>query len=233
MAPHQQTATVYYTLVRKELAEVGEVARAFVEERRGPYITTEVGSEEVWVGTDPRRLPLLDITGDYCSPDELNADWRLVTLTPTGPVGQDEEGHQTADEWRIATVEDNRLVLGPQADLLIAAGQVGEEKLNTGLFEAGSAEEVFDAAVNAQYEGDARERRRDVEEALERALDGGSVLWLGNDVYGLPLAGLAARDLIGTVDGWDQDAYDFATKPWLEALGPIHPDDQLATTSVG
>jgi hypothetical protein len=35
----------------------------------------------------------------------------------------------------------------------------------------------------------------------------------------------SSRDLIGTVDGWDQDAYDFATEPWVKALGPIHPDD--------
>lgn len=39
------------------------------------------------------------------------------------------------------------------------------------------------------------------------------------------LTALHTRDLIGTVNGWDQAAYDALTRPWVAVVGNVHPDD--------
>lgn len=206
--------TTYYTLAGPDYAKVGA--------------TSEQGdttwSESMYVGDNPRHLPVVEITGDWLDHTDIT-DWRLVTVTPVGGVlGRDEDGSYVADAWTVATVENIKLLLGPQADLLLAADKEGDAKLNS-FGGPGTPDQIFCDAINALYEPDTEDRRREVEQALGRALGGSAALWLGNDVYGLPLAALAARDLIGTVDGWDQAAYDLVTGPWVAALGPIHPDD--------
>ena len=42
---------------------------------------------------------------------------------------------------------------------------------------------------------------------------------------------LAARTLIGQVDGWTQEAYDHVTRPWRQNIGQVHPSDELEPAS--
>lgn len=44
---------------------------------------------------------------------------------------------------------------------------------------------------------------------------------------------VSARHLIGSVDGWTQEAYDHLTRPWRVTYGSIHPDDEVSPESWG
>jgi hypothetical protein len=46
------------------------------------------------------------------------------------------------------------------------------------------------------------------------------------------LLALAAQDLLGTVKGWDRDAYDLLTRAWRGAFPrPLHPQDAAAAAA--
>ena len=50
-------------------------------------------------------------------------------------------------------------------------------------------------------------------------------------IAGRTAEAVAARHLIGQVDGWTQDGYDHLTRPWRENIGPAHPDDEARPAS--
>jgi hypothetical protein len=118
------------------------------------------------------------------------------------------------------TVLKDHVQLGPQtAELHAAAGLADRIR-----YDSPEAQQ-YDAIVNATWPA--------IEAAqthAARALDAdgiavAAVAGLGGCVWGHVALALAARHLIGRAPGWTPDAYATLTRPWVAALGPIHPDD--------
>lgn len=210
VVPADALPAAFYTLVPRQDANIGQT----------------VDEEYPYVGADPRRLPVHEIVDDYPGIADVTGDWTLVRVTPMGDVTVD-NGEYGADGWVVADLEPHSTLLGPQAELLTAAEVTAEKRINIpGL--PGSPSLVYVDAVNAWY--DDRETVARVEaasEAASEALGDAGAWWaaVGACVYGEPILALAARDLIGTVEGWTWNAYNLLTGPWVAALGPIHPDD--------
>lgn len=203
----------YYTLTS---AGIGERA-----------IETEY--HELLVTADPRQLPLTEIgkLRDLDAAELVGAtephyeQLRLATVTPVGEVRpSDYEPCLDADGWLVATHEPIDAVLGPQAADLIAA----ITKMNAVYGIDDDVTKTYDEAVEAQY-GEGPWIAQGAADAAQDALDeaGADGHWWAARAFGCcwgeEMLALAARDLLGTLPGWDQAAYDLLVAPWRTAFG--------------
>lgn len=140
--------------------------------------------------------------------------WENDTVITERTLLEAEEG------WRLEQFEPADGLLGPCATYIVAA-------LNR-------LHELTDRDLGDQYLDELRALSHfdwvHVEQACLDALRhrGFAPFWLRCDALdGQPIHALAARDLIGTVPGWDQDAYDLLSTPYRRFFGqPLHPDDK-------
>ncbi len=213
----------YFAIIPAGSREPGNVIPGRDEDREPPYVTAL-----------PRSLPVSDACEDPDFPGVLTAV-QVAVLSPLGPVDDgpwaDDDGPVCEDGWRVESLTALDPVLGPQSACLLAAIETAERVL-TG--ESAPAR-AYGAAVNEQYHGGTWTADH-AANAAAAALDsvGADGFWWRQCFscqYGPEMLALAARDLIGTVPGWDRDAYDLLTAPWTAAFGPVHPDDVQAVAS--
>ena len=210
----------YFMIVAAGSREPGDVVPGRDEGREPPYVTVLA-----------RSLPVSDACEDPDFPEVLTA-CQVAVLLPLGSVNDgpwaDDDGPVCEDGWRIESLSALDPVLGPQSAFLLTAISAAERHL-TG--EDGPAL-AYGAAVNAQYcgEGWIADAAANAAAAALDAIGADGFWWRQcfSCQYGPEMLALAARDLIGTVPGWDRAAYDLLSAPWAAALGPIHPDDAQA-----
>lgn len=197
-----------------------------------PEVGSVIGTDpdETFVTADPRTLPVTDLTDDwdpyFQTATEIveSTDLTLIRVEPIGDVEGPDDYDRTyyaAGRWTVTGIEASvDAVLGPQATRIREVVALAEDAL-TG--DTDPRAEVYCEAVNSSYD-DTQPHEAAAEAALENAGASG-FYWTGCE-YGGELLALAARDLIGTVPGWTQEAYDALTEPWRIAMGgQVHPDD--------
>ncbi len=180
----------------------------------------------VFVVTDPRKMPISDFDAFPNGLDLiLNCVLRLARVTPTGTAKpfEDEPQFYDAEAWTVDALESINGVLGPQAHLIIPALRLADETLR-GDPEANAAASSYYQATDAQYDTPNWLIQEEFDAAAEALSHyGADGFWWTNEVrtctYGTELVALAARDLIGTVDGWTREAFDELVKPWRAAFG--------------
>lgn len=191
--------------------------------------------EDETIAADPRRLELAEIFIDQSGPvtaaEVLAGALHLLTLTPAGRV-KEKRGTRFVycpAGWTIRTVAPPAAALGPQAPQLLHAMRTAERVL-AGERDS-TAATTYKTALDALYD-DPTVRVAVLADRASTALDtaGADGFWWDRIAfpcgYGLEMLALAARDLIGTVPGWDRAAYDALTYAWSVAFGPIHPGDK-------
>jgi hypothetical protein len=139
---------------------------------------------------------------------------------------------EAEDGWRVAAIEPLHTILGPQGELILAA--VVDQAIPAFEDEAESwqaAAAAYHAEADRLHTMPGTHALQDAQYAAGMALAevGADSYWWESAtgcVWGSELLALAARDLLGTVEGWDQDAYDLLTRAWRRAFpGPLHPQD--------
>jgi hypothetical protein len=184
------------------------------------------------IATGPRRLVLSEVVGedahDVILP-LLHPAYAIATLEPLGPVALNaDELLECADGWTVAELDgDLSAMFGPQATQIRAVVAEAERVLiGDG---DGEIARKYAAAIDAVYDHGYPEAEQTACEALDGiGADGDWWSEVGACAYGGEVKALAARDLIGTIPGWTQEAYDLLTGPWVAAFGrPVHPDDKM------
>jgi len=197
------------------------------------YALAETGrdSEPFIITTDPRKLvpsEVIEEDAEQAILPLLNPAYSIATLEPAGPVTLDgDDLPECRDGWTVTKLDgDLSPMFGPQAAQIRAAVAEAERVLiGDG---DGETAQAYADAIDAVYEHGYPEAERMAIEALD-AYGADGCWWdeVGACAYGGEVKALAARDLIGTVPGWTQEAYDLLTGPWLAAFGrPVHPDDK-------
>lgn len=198
-----------------------------------PKVGSTLGTdpEDTYVSTDPRTLPVVEMTDGwehfYQSATEIigSTGLTLVRVEPVGEVDGPDKCDRTfhaSGGWTVTGVEESvDAVLGPQAARVREVVALAEKTL-TGLC-GDPREEAYMEAVNSRYD-DAQPHVEAAEAAL-KTIGAYGFYWTGCE-YGWELLALAARDLIGTTLEWTQEAYDALTEPWRLVMHlPVHPDD--------
>jgi hypothetical protein len=139
--------------------------------------------------------------------------------------------------WRVESIEPLSTILGPQGQLVLDA-----VKLAAPVFETPTDDEsdpyakVYDKYVSEQnrlHESPGTDALHAALQAAQKALDsvGAYGYWWSEalgDVWGMEITALAARDLLGKVEGWDTAAYDLLTRAWRSAFTHrLHPEDAV------
>lgn len=206
------------------LAETGQLGAATTgrHENGDPFL----------IATGPRRLVPSEVIGEdahHVIIPLLSAAYAIAHLEPRGPVTLDDDGLAACEDgWTVARLDgDLSAMLGPQAPQIRAVVAEAERVLIGD--DDGEIARAYAGAIDAVYDDGYAEAERLACEALDAIGADGS--WWGEAgacAYGGEVKALAARDLIGTVPGWTQEAYDLLTGPWLAAFGrPVHPDDKI------
>jgi hypothetical protein len=206
--------TTYYMLA--------DAARLPLPARITGYLDDELAA------ADPRCLYPSEVIDDDIEAALLAGQYRLIHLEPRGTVTTDDDGEPAcADGWNVVLADpDLSAMLGPQAAQVMAVITEAERSIAGGDY---SLTDAYTDAVNAVYDSGYPEAEQAAADALD-AIGADEFWWgcIGSCVYGGEVIALAARDLIGTVPGWTQDAYDLLTRPWLTATGkPAHPGDAV------
>lgn len=141
---------------------------------------------------------------------------------------------QVADEWVVSEELPIGQLLGPQADEIYRVVRNLE----------GLHEHPWDSEVRSEddwerlselYENAAEDCAREraaadaAIEALHLVGDHNGWEYLGSCTHGCEYAALAARDLIGTVPGWTQQAYDLVMARYRRAFGREDADPVVSS----
>lgn len=221
-------STTYYALLNPKLVrrEIDVVVHGDDQ-----YVDGDK-NRALYVAGQARQAPVafqdeLDLHGDLL--DLLAMGNCLARLTPRGEVTATNGTpalYICAAGWRVTGWESPDAFLGPQArhirNLLTKFADID-----------GPAEDRYDTAIDAQYNGSGWTAQKHVDAAraaLER--EGADGIFWGELAapcnMGGELIALAARDLIGTVRGWTWDAYATLVEPWRAAFGEgPHPQDKF------
>ncbi|WP_192809771.1 hypothetical protein [Actinomadura rudentiformis] len=180
------------------------------------------------VTREPRRLPLsrscdVDLRG------LLTRGECLARLTPRGDVTRHPDGRRLyicTEGWAIAGWQSPDLVLGPQAAQLRAVMDTFSD-----LRGSGPIGQAYARSVNASYD-EGRWLPQVHADAAQAALDAAGCdgrwwAWFAEPCFMRgELAALAARDLLGSVPGWNWRAYATLMRSWGTAVGRwAHPQD--------
>lgn len=215
--------TTYYML-----AETGQLCTATTgrHENGDPFL----------IATEPRRLVPSEVIGEdahHVMIPLLSAAYAIAVLEPGGPVTLNNDDLLTCENgWTVAKLDgDLSAMLGPQAAQIRAVVAEAERVL---IGDDGEIAQKYAAAIDAVYDDGYDEAERLACEALDAiGADGSWWSEIGACAYGGEVKALAARDLIGTVPGWTQEAYDLLTGPWVAAFGrPVHPDDKIPANTI-
>ena len=187
---------------------------------------------EWWpAAADPRKIPASDYLDEAYIPDLLGSHC-LLLLDPLGDTADDEDGlTECPDGWTITATVPVDAMFGPQAAAIVAAIDLAERALCGDTMAVGDR---YVAAIDEQYPDGGAWTAQSAADAAQAALDAAGadgLLWAKgfSCAYGQEMLALAARDLIGTVPGWTQEAYDLLTAPWVAAFGrAAHSDDKIA-----
>lgn len=240
----------YYILSADKSLSVGDVI---------PNVAEDGRSNAAYA--DPRTVQISDALAGRANDclvdivrDGDQSPVRVARVSPRGAVQVPEAWHDEADTednytpleadggWTVEAFEPLTVVLGPQAEQVIAAVREGFRVLDEE--EDPAAAEAYIAASNHQHDTTSSSSRigsstlalwqsaEAAQEALyQRGADG---WWWGNTIgccWGNEILALAARDLIGTTPEWTQQAYDVLTRPWRTALSlPLHPEDPAVSS---
>jgi hypothetical protein len=184
------------------------------------------------ITTGPRRLVPSEVIGEdphHVLIPLLSTAYCIATLEPKGPVTlNDDDLPECADGWKVASLSgDLAPMTGPQA-AQIRAVVAEAERVLIGNWDGAQAV-AYAQAIDAVYDHGYPQAEQLACEALD-AIGADGFWWsgIGACAYGGEVKALAARDLIGTIPGWTQEAYDLLTGPWAAAFGrPAHPDDTI------
>lgn len=203
------TTSTYYTITTRPNARVG---------------TKLV---DCWAAPDPRRVQISDVFEDV-DLVELLAGRAPQVFVRVDPVGdpetvRDETGRVAyyQGDWRVVGAVPAAAFAGPQASEVSELLRVAALSLV-----ADSDEEDRYHAEKDRLEEERYDARYAAEQAAMGALRraGVDASWWEYSVpcsNGLEVIAVAARDLIGSVPGWDRAAYDLLTAPWVAAFGRI------------
>lgn len=161
---------------------------------------------------------------------------RLLEIEPVGEVRSPDVARlpnkRAVTALRVVRELDAKLLLGPQADHLIALverakaltpSEARDLNAATGVATAvdrEAARSVATGVATSIATGAARGAARGAAQgAAWDTARGGARIGARDAAWGL-----VVRDLIGT-DGWTLEYYDRLTGPWRRTIGPIHPDD--------
>ncbi|MFD9964868.1 hypothetical protein [Amycolatopsis sp. NPDC058986] len=241
----------HYMIVANRNAEVGDLVP-----------NTDATGNPIPAYRDPRSVSVVETFDDNTIGllDLLQMPKRLVPLVaqvlkvvPNGRVSLHSElfnaehcedvvpePHDAVEAeggWTVRALMPVETILGPQGAQVVAAVRAGFP-----YFDELCDEQVLDSYVST---GNMLHTNRKAEldaalDAAENALDNVAAdgLWWTRCAmacnWNNEIPALAARDLIGTTPGWNQEAYDLLTLPWRTALPtvPLHADDKpLAATA--
>lgn len=191
------------------------------------------------VAAEPRRAVIADAYAAIAADPHHDLSVRqlydggelvLAQVEPRGPVAEDDGLLTCRDGWTVTSIRPTSEVLGPQAEHLAALATALDATAQDA--PDGENARLYAAAVRDLADTD----------HLQAALS--ALNTVGADTYWWErqgsyddageLVALAARDLIGTVPGWDWNAYRALMTPWVTTHGAgtwPHPDDQ--TTALG
>lgn len=205
----------------------------------------------------PRAVPISDALDDRV-PDGLvdiinsaEPAVRVARVTPRGDVRPhrsmwgdqdvaiaDDVELEAEGGWTVEAIESLPTIFGPQGELILATARHAAATLDSESDEGTERYNAYVTEQERQHEPPDSEALEAAQAAAENALnevgaDGYWWTYAGGCVWGNEILALAARDLFGTVRGWDQDAYDLLTTPWRRTLSHrLHPEDaELATAA--
>lgn len=200
--------------------------------RTGEVLTAAPDGGQLDVATAPRSLRLgnQSLGAVLGESDRL----RVASLAPRGSVVVERHAVDRCsvvcdDGWAVQYLDGVADLVGPQfAQLRTLAARI-DALLD--IPEDPDAE-AYDKAARAQDKRVGMYLNAATVALCKAGADGS--WWAAADAYldtpdgytyGTNLIALAARDLIGTTEGWNQAAYDVLTWPWRTAVGALHPDD--------
>jgi len=191
--------------------------------------------ETLSVTSEPRRLPL---PYDADMLDVLDWGDCLARLTPRGPVRTHPDGphrHICNNGWTITGWESPDPVFGPQAPQLRALMAELDE-----LDGDGPVADAYADTADARFGDYDQWLPQPHADAARAALAAAGIdgQWWAETADPCTMRGellaVAARDLLGTADGWDWDAYTALLAPWRTAVGRWpHPHDARRAENQG
>lgn len=219
----------YYALIFDNTTNVGDtIPNTGADDRPTPVVT------------DPRAFELADILDvrdlrvnitDIVSSETI----RIAQVAPLGEVRPHQGLYTDGTEivpglmleavggWRVETFMPNYTVLGDHGERAM--------QVLTALENAASTDGYRMTQYRVILEGGFDLIHADYAIQALRTVGADSYWWencTGSDKFGFAVVALAARDLIGTVEGWDQAAYDAIATPYRVAFGePLHPEDRV------
>lgn len=203
---------------------------------------TDTDDNPTPVVTDPRTFEIADILDARDMRDDITfvlttTALRVARVIPVGEVRPHQDIYMDGTEiahgimleadggWRVEAFEPTHTILGPAGKRIVEIAAVLEN--------AADNEDSRFIQYQNTFEADFDVNMKSFDTAIKALKQSGAdgYWWencAGSDEFGFEAVALGARDLIGTVEGWDQKAYDLLAAPYRVAFGePLHPDDAL------